>query len=133
MISCSSSHGRAASFFVAPRVRYLSQALFGRGLALYVVCAAGVPHATWADPEPSLWYHNGSIVYLVAKGTLREFHYKEPRLGMLDEGVRPGALLFRGQSNTIDISAPHLSLTVDADRCRTKSGAPFLIIPSACY
>jgi len=99
MISCSSSHGRAASFFVAPRVRYLSQALFGRGLALYVVCAAGVPHATWADPEPSLWYHNGSIVYLVAKGTLREFHYKEPRLGMLDEGVRPGALLFRGQSN----------------------------------
>ena len=44
-------------------------------------------------------YHNGSIVYLVAKGTLREFHYKEPRLGMLDEGVRPGALLFRGQSN----------------------------------
>jgi hypothetical protein len=45
----------------------------------------------------SLWDHNGSVVYLVAQGSLREFHYKEPRPGMVEAGARPGSLLFRGK------------------------------------
>jgi hypothetical protein len=45
----------------------------------------------------SLWDHNGSVVYLVAQGSLREFYYKEPRPGMVEAGVRPGSLLFRGK------------------------------------
>ena len=68
-------------------------------LSNYSCCVAGFPRATWADTELTLWQHNGSVLYLIAKGTLREFYYKEPRAGMLEEGVRPGTLLFRGQSN----------------------------------
>jgi hypothetical protein len=48
--------------------------------------------------EPTLWEHNGSIVYLVATGSSREFYYKEPRPGMQQAGVRPGSLLFSGQA-----------------------------------
>ena len=49
-----------------------------------------------ARPESTLWDHNGSVVYLLALGAAREFHYKEPRAGMVEAGARPGALLFRG-------------------------------------
>jgi len=48
--------------------------------------------------EPSLWDHNGSVVYLIAKGSSREFYYKEPRGGMVEAGARPGSLLFRGET-----------------------------------
>jgi predicted aspartyl protease len=46
----------------------------------------------------SLWNHNGSVISLLANGSLREFYYEEPRPGMLEAGARPGALLFRGRS-----------------------------------
>jgi hypothetical protein len=58
------------------------------------------PKATPAPPEPSLWDHNGSVVSLIAQGAAREFHYKEPRPGVLDTGARPGSLLFRGKQYT---------------------------------
>ena len=67
-------------------------------LALSVVWAAGTATATWADQKFSLWSHNGSVLYLVANGTWREFHYKQPRPGMVQVGAYPDALLFRGQS-----------------------------------
>jgi clan AA aspartic protease (TIGR02281 family) len=51
-----------------------------------------------AAPQPTVWDHNGSVVYLVARGSSREFYYKEPRPGMLEAGARPGSLLFRGTS-----------------------------------
>lgn len=47
---------------------------------------------------PSLWEHNGSIVYLLADGASREFHYQDPRPGLLQAGARRGSLLFRGRS-----------------------------------
>jgi len=50
-----------------------------------------------ASAEPTIWDHNGSVVYLVANGQSREFHYQKPRAGMLDVGARPGSLLFRGE------------------------------------
>jgi hypothetical protein len=66
-----------------------------------------------ASAEPTIWDHNGSVVYLVANGQSREFHYQKPRAGMLDVGVRPGSLLFRGEidngqySGTAYIFSPH--------------------------
>jgi hypothetical protein len=49
-----------------------------------------------ARPESTLWDHNGSVIYLLAQGAAREFHYKEPRAAIAEAGARPGALLFRG-------------------------------------
>jgi hypothetical protein len=67
--------------------------------ALLVVSTSAFaqPKATPAPPEPSLWDHNGSVVSLIAQGSAREFHYKEPRPGVLETGARPGSLLFRGK------------------------------------
>jgi hypothetical protein len=53
--------------------------------------------ATTANAE-SLWEHNGSTVYLVAKGSSRQFYYQNPRPGMLQAGARPGTLLFTGKA-----------------------------------
>ena len=52
-----------------------------------------------ALPEPAIWDHNGSVMYLVANGSSREVYYQKPRPGMLDVGARPGSLLFRGEVN----------------------------------
>jgi hypothetical protein len=66
-----------------------------------------------ASPEPTIWDHNGSVMYLVANGQSREFHYQKPRAGMLEVGARPGSLLFRGEidngqySGTAYIFSPH--------------------------
>jgi hypothetical protein len=51
-----------------------------------------------ARATPSLWNHNGSTVYLTADGATREFHYNQPRSGMLEAGARSGSLLFTGTS-----------------------------------
>ena len=65
------------------------------------------------SPEPTIWDHNGSVVYLVANGQSREFHYQKPRAGMSEVGARPGSLLFRGEidngqySGTAYIFSPH--------------------------
>jgi hypothetical protein len=55
------------------------------------------PAATAA--ERTFWDHNGSVVYLVANGSSREFYYQWPRLGMLEAGAHPDSLLFSGQIN----------------------------------
>jgi len=66
-----------------------------------------------ASPEPSIWDHNGSVMYLVANGSSREFYYQKPRPGMLEVGARPGSLLLRGEidngqfSGTAYIFNPH--------------------------
>ena len=52
----------------------------------------------------SLWDHNGSIMYLVGKGSSREFYYQKPRPGMLEAGAHPDDLLFKGQLNDGQIS-----------------------------
>ena len=50
------------------------------------------------SPAPSLWEHNGSLMYLVADGSFREFHYHDPRPAVQNAGARPGSLLFKGRS-----------------------------------
>jgi hypothetical protein len=57
----------------------------------------GCIHAQNAQAA-SLWEHNGSTVSLTADGSTREFHYDQPRPGMLQAGARPGSLLFTGKS-----------------------------------
>jgi hypothetical protein len=66
-----------------------------------------------ASPEPTIWDHNGSVMYLVANGQSREIYYQKPRAGMLEVGARPGSLLFRGEidngqyTGTAYIFSPH--------------------------
>ena len=55
------------------------------------------PAATTA--ERTFWDHNGSVMYLVADGSSREFYYQKPRPGMLEVGAHPDSLLFKGQIN----------------------------------
>jgi hypothetical protein len=68
------------------------------------------------SPEPAIWDHNGSVMYLVENGSSREFHYQKPRPGMLEAGARPGSLLFRGP--TISSSQSTLSFARRSLRCR---------------
>jgi hypothetical protein len=75
--------------------------------------ASAHPQTQTASAEPTIWDHNGSVMYLVANGQSREFHYQKPRAGMLEVGARPGALLFSGDidngqySGTAYIFSPH--------------------------
>jgi hypothetical protein len=62
-------------------------------------CANAQAQTQTVSPESTIWNHNGSIMYLVANGSSREFYYQKPRPGMLDAGARPGSLLFRGEFN----------------------------------
>jgi len=86
------------------------------GLATMAFVAAGASaqaQTQTASAEPTIWDHNGSVMYLVANGQSREFHYQKPRAGMLDVGARPGSLLVRGEidngqySGTAYIFSPH--------------------------
>jgi hypothetical protein len=82
-------------------------------LVATVAVASAQAQTQTASAEPTIWDHNGSVVYLVANGQSREFHYQTPRAGMLEVGARPGSLLFRGEidngqySGTAYIFSPH--------------------------
>ena len=68
-------------------------------LATEVCCTSAQAQTQAASPEPTLWDHNGSVMYLVANGSSREFYYQKPRPGMLEVGAHPGSFLFQGQIN----------------------------------
>jgi clan AA aspartic protease (TIGR02281 family) len=55
----------------------------------------GLVFVAAADQE-SLWAYNDSVMYLVAKGQVREFRYQEPRPALIPFGVTSGTLAFRG-------------------------------------
>jgi hypothetical protein len=67
-----------------------------RALAIAIVFTC--VEISGARAATSLWDHNGSTVYLLKDGATREFHYNEPRPGMLQAGARSGSLLFTGRS-----------------------------------
>src|SRR6516162_6933284 len=86
------------------------------GVAAIALVASGAVASAQAQTQtasaaPTIWDHNGSVVYLVANGQSREF--QKPRAGMLEVGARPGSLLFRGEidngqySGTAYIFSPH--------------------------
>src|SRR5262249_5918847 len=95
-------------------------------LVLAIICFAGGATRTYAEPEPTLWSHNGSVLYLVAKGTLREFYYKQPRPGMLQAGAYPGALLFRGQSTNHQYSGTAFVFDSRCGQLPYQVGGPIL-------
>jgi hypothetical protein len=66
-------------------------------IALVAVVACAQAQTQTASPESTIWDHNGSVMYLIANGPSREFHYQKPRAGMLEVGVRPSSLLFSGE------------------------------------
>ena len=68
------------------------------GLATEECCTSAQAQTQTASPEPTIWDHNGSVMYLVANGSSQEVYYQKPRQGMLAAG-RPGSLLFRGEVN----------------------------------
>src|SRR5215831_12206483 len=85
-------------FAVAPTA--VSVALVMVTIWLHAISGAGAQaQSQTASPERTVWDHNGSLMYLLANGSSREFYYQKPRPGMLDAGARPGSLLFRGQVN----------------------------------
>src|SRR6266480_4171068 len=68
-------------------------------LAATIAVASAQAQTQTASPEPTVWDHNGSVMYLVANGSSREIYYQMPRTGMLEAGARSGSLLFRGEVN----------------------------------
>jgi len=69
------------------------------GLATEECCTSAQAQTQTASPEPTIWDHNGSVMYLVANSSSQEVYYQKPRQGMLAAGARPGSLLFRGEVN----------------------------------
>ena len=67
--------------------------------AIKECCTSAQAQTQTASSEPTVWDHNGSVMYLVANGSSREIYYQKPRSGMLEAGARPGSLLFRGEVN----------------------------------
>ena len=76
---------RRLAFYLIPLL-FLCTSAFGQ-----------LPNGTATTAEPTFWDHNGSVMYLVANGSSREFYYQKPRSGMLEAGAYPDSLLFRGQ------------------------------------
>jgi hypothetical protein len=70
------------------RSSYLSIFILG-------ILSAAQPSVVHSQPA-SLWDHNDSVVGLFADGASRVFRYEQPRIGMQQEGVVSGTLLFSG-------------------------------------
>jgi hypothetical protein len=79
-----------------------------------------------ASVEPTIWDHNGSVVYLVANGQSREFHYQKPRAGMLEVGARPGSLLFRGEIDNGQYSGTAYIFSPDCGQIPFQVKGPIL-------
>jgi hypothetical protein len=58
-------------------------------------CVAAATHGS-AQGVRTLWTHNGSELYLSAVGQQREFRYRTPKPELVEAGVQPGTLLFKG-------------------------------------
>ena len=79
-----------------------------------------------ASPEPTIWDHNGSVMYLVANGRSREFYYQKPRTGMLEVGARPGSLLFRGEIDNGQYSGTAYIFTLHCGQIPFQVNGPVL-------
>lgn len=70
---------------------------FRRLAALSVVFGAYAFGPAFAQPGPSLWEHNGSLMRLEEKGKKRSIVYEQPRSSLQAAGVKPGTVLFEGE------------------------------------
>ena len=78
--------------------------VFGATVAVTVLDGRAHAQTQTAPPAPSVWDHNGSTMTLVEDGATREFHYQNPRPGMVQVGAHPGTLLFRGRIDNGQLS-----------------------------
>jgi S1-C subfamily serine protease len=81
-----------------PRLKNVQKALAFSRLAAASIALVVMPEVVPVQAKTTLWAHNGSIVELVHDGKLRRFYYNEPRDVLVQAGVRPGTLLFSGES-----------------------------------
>lgn len=59
---------------------------------------AGLSRGVGNPYQPkSYWSHNSSLVSLADNGNDRIFFYEKPRAGLVDAGVTPGTILFKGK------------------------------------
>ena len=80
------------------RVQLAAAAIvFGATIAVMPLEGRAYAQTQTTPPAPSVWDHNGSTMTLVENGATREFHYQNPRPGMVEVGAHPGTLLFRGR------------------------------------
>ena len=80
------------------RVQLAAAAIvFGATIAVMPLDGRAHAQTQTTPPAPSVWDHNGSTMTLVGNGATREFHYQNPRPGMVEVGAHPGTLLFRGR------------------------------------
>ena len=78
--------------------------------------------------ESTIWDHNGSVMYLIANGSSREFYYQRPRPGMLEAGARPDLSYSEVKSTTGNSLEQHMSSTRTAGKFRSTSKDPFSIM-----
>ena len=78
-----------------------------------------------ASPERTLWDHNGSVMYLIANGSSREFFYEKPRPGMVEAGAKKALSYSVAKSTTDNTPARRTYLTLGAGSCRFKSRETF--------
>ena len=95
-------------------------------LVATVAVASAQAQTQTASAESTIWDHNGSVVYLVANGQSREFHYQKPRAGMLDVGARPGSLLFRGEIDNGQYSGTAYIFTLRCGQIPFQVNGPVL-------
>ena len=77
---------------------------------------------------PTLWDHNGSVMYLVENGASREFYYQKPRAGMLEAERIPTPSYSEVKSTRGTCPEPHIFLTQTAGKFLSRSKDPFSIM-----
>jgi hypothetical protein len=58
-----------------------------------------LPRGSLSLSLDSRWTHNGSVMRVTSQGDKIKILYDRPRQGMIDEGVKPGTVLFDGVRN----------------------------------
>src|SRR6516225_3321495 len=108
------------------RVQLAAAAIvFGATIAVMPLDGRAHAQTQTTPPAPSVWDHNGSTMTLVEDGATREFHYQNPRPGMVQVGAHPGTLLFRGRIDNGQLSG---TAYIFNPRC---GPIPFLVRGSA--
>ena len=86
-----------------------------------------------AADQKSLWAYNDSVMYLVAKGQVREFRYQEPRPALIPFGVTSGTLAFRGVFRDGQYVGTAFKFTREYGALSFRRAAPSLITANGFY
>jgi hypothetical protein len=87
-----------AAWIAADRIAMAQAGSIGGTIGKQDKSVSGVvEQPTTYPPAESYWDHNGSRIRLTANGADRKFVYENPRIGMVDVGVKKGTVLFSGK------------------------------------